>query len=89
MAAINSASLKNPNVQCKLAGGMRRAINNSKSGFMSRYGIGQHTVTNKTGKAFIVIRYNQATKYDLSGFTFFCPYDGQDVTATVLQALRT
>jgi hypothetical protein len=89
MTAINSASLKNPAVQCKLAGGMRRAISNSKSGFMSRYGIGHHTVTNKKGEAFVVIRYHRATKHSLSGFTFFCPYDGHDVTTTVLQSLRT
>lgn len=89
MTAINVCSLINPAMQCKIAGGMRRAINNSKSGFMSRYGIGHHTVTNKKGEAFIVIRYNQATKHNLSGFTFFCPYNGHDVTATVLQSLRT
>jgi len=88
MTAINTASLKNPSVQCKLAGGMRRAITNSKSGFMSRYGIGHHTVTNKQGKAFLVIRYHRATKHSLSGFAFFCPYTGKDYSATVLQSLR-
>lgn len=86
---INLSSLIHPAMQCKIAGAMRRAINNSKSGFMSRYGIGHHTVTNKQEKAFIVVRYNQATKHSLSGFTFFCPYTGRDVSATVLASLRS
>lgn len=89
MTAINSCSLINPAMQCKIAGAMRRAISNSKKGFMSRYGIGHHTVTNKHGRAFLVIRYNQATKYSLSGFTFYCPYNGTDVTDTVIKSLRS
>lgn len=85
---INQAALNNPAVQCKIAGAMRHAINNSKRGFMSRYGTGHHTVTNKHGRAFIVVRYQQATKHSLSGFTFFCPYTGKDVSQTVIASLR-